>query len=118
MVKLTRRNVVRKAKCLPDDRFTIANGDEVDRLLSSEPELRGVVQDAADELATRFQDVRFCLDVIVDPEYGTDRQLFLGVASDGGPDETIETLRRFDREWWTHNVRRSRGLLVIDLCDE
>ena len=94
-----------------DTCIAVVDQADVDRLLQSEPDLRPLINEAAEQLRTRIPDARFELKVLIDPEY-VGEELFLGVATDLDEEEALD---RFDREWWVHNVRRGRGLLVIDL---
>jgi transcriptional regulator with XRE-family HTH domain len=91
---------------------------EVDRLLHKHPELKPILDEAANELTILSPDARLTLAALPDPEYGDAQQLFLGVSTDLPDDQAIEALRRFDQEWWVHHAGRTRGLLVIDLSDE
>lgn len=87
----------------------------VNRLLREQPELAGVVRQAADQLLSFIPDARLKLELLTDPDYGEDVQLFLGVSTRMHDNDALEALQHFDQEWWVHHVRRARGLLCIDL---
>lgn len=90
----------------------------VSRLLRKRPDLTALVSDAADELTRFIPDGRLRLELLSDPDYGDDDQLFLGVHTSLPDGEALEALGRFDQEWWVHNAGRAGGLLCIDLGDE
>ena len=90
----------------------------VTRLLREQPKLASIVTEAANQLINFIPDARLKLEVITDPDYGDGEQLFLGVSTSLDEAEALEALRRFDREWWIHHVRRTSGVLCIDLSDE
>lgn len=87
-------------------------------LLHKNPDLAPLVSEAADQLMRFIPDGRLILEMLPDADYGDSEQLFLGVRTRLQGDEALEALRRFDQEWWVHNVGRARGLLCIDLSDE
>ena len=99
------------------DRLAVVGRPAVNRLLREQPELAGIVRQAADQLATFIPDARLKLELLTDPDYGEGEQLFLGVATDMHESDALEALRRFDSEWWLRNIPRARGLLCIDLSD-
>lgn len=101
-----------------DSRVTGIDAPGVDRLLRDNPEVAALVAEAADQLGRFIPDARLSLEVLEDPDYGDDEQLFLGVATALQDGEAFEALQRFDREWWVHHARRGRGLLCIDLDEE
>jgi hypothetical protein len=86
-------------------------------LLRKNPDLLPLVEEAVDQLTRFFPDGVFRLEVLADPDYGGDDQLFLGVHTDLPEDAALEALGRFDRDWWVPNAPRSRGLIGIDLDD-
>lgn len=90
----------------------------VSQLLRAEPQLESLLLEAVDQIVNYIPDARLNLDLLTDPDYGDSEQLFLGVSTNLDNDEAMEALRRFDREWWVNHVRRSHGLLCIDLSDE
>ena len=99
-------------------RLVAIDRPRVSRLLREEPELATVVREAAEQLVSFIPDVRLNLELIGDPDYGEGDQLFLGVSTGLQDSDALKVLRRFDQEWWVHQVRRTHGLLCIDLSDE
>lgn len=95
--------------------LTAVDLPEVERVLREYPELATLVSEAADQLTKVIPDARFSLEVLADPEYEDDEQLFLGVSTGLQDSEAIEALRRFDLEWWVDHARLGGGLLCIDL---
>jgi hypothetical protein len=99
------------------DRLVVVNRPAVNRLLRDEPELAGVLREAAGQLVNFIPDARLKLELLADPDYGERERLFLGVSTRLYDGEALKALRRFDSEWWVHHVQRARGLLCIDLSD-
>lgn len=91
---------------------------ETNHFLLKHAELAPLVKEAVDHLRQIIPDSRPKLSLRVDPEYGDDEQLFMGISTSLPESEAIVALRRFDREWWVHNARRADGLLCIDLYQE
>jgi transcriptional regulator with XRE-family HTH domain len=98
--------------------LAIAGGKEIIARLEERPELELLIAEAAEQLRRLIPDARLRLSLSVDPDYGEDHQLFLGVSTHLSEAEALLALRRFDRNWWVHHVRRADGLLCIDLDDE
>jgi transcriptional regulator with XRE-family HTH domain len=104
-----------------DGRIAVVDEVNVRRLLRSEPDLLALINEAAEHLSRYFPDSNLRLKHMFEPE-GEEEELILGVLADYGvdvdqaADEAMDTLDRFDREWWFPNSRRSRGLLIIDLA--
>jgi hypothetical protein len=90
----------------------------VSRILRKDPKLAKLVSEAADQLVRFIPDARLSVELLPDPDYGDDEQLFLGVSTSLQDAEALQALRRFDQEWWVHHARRACGLLCIDLSDE
>lgn len=100
------------------DRLEVIDPPGVNRLLREEPELAALVAEAADQIGKFIPGAHMSLELLADPDYGDEEQLFLGVSTILQDGEALEALRRFDQEWWVHHVRRARGLLCVDLSDE
>ena len=98
-----------------DERITVVDEEDVRRLLSSEPDLLPLVNEAAEQLSRFIPDASLRLEYVVDPEYGEPEQLFLGAWTNLDMNEALKARRRFDQEWGVPNARRRRGLLIIDL---
>lgn len=99
-----------------DGRIAIVEADEVHRLLGAHPDLRAVINEAADQIVRFIPDARLSLELLIDPEYG-DEELLLGVETSLRGIESLDALERFDEAWWIPNVRRARGLFFINLRD-
>jgi transcriptional regulator with XRE-family HTH domain len=97
------------------ERIAVRDEPEVRRLLRAHPDLAPLIQEAADQIVQFIPDARLTLEVIIDPEYGDDEQLFLGAATSLQGLEALAALRRFDQGWWHQNARRARGLLLVDV---
>jgi len=55
------------------------------------------------------------LEVISDPEATDDRQLFAFIGTHLSPDKALDTLERFDEEWWLDVLDQAQGKLCIDI---
>ncbi|HEY3115815.1 MAG TPA: helix-turn-helix transcriptional regulator [Chloroflexota bacterium] len=94
----------------------VRDADDVTRVLGREAGLADLIADAADQLPHFFPDASATLEVVYDPEYEDDGQLFMGIRSSLPRREAFEVLDKFDKSWWLYNVRRANGLLIIDLA--
>lgn len=87
-------------------------------LLQEHPELDVLLDEAVEQIRRVIPEAHVKLELSPDPDYGEEQQLFLGISSDLSESEALLALRRFDQDWWVHEVRRANGLLCIDLNDE
>lgn len=102
---------------LSADRLVGIDEPDVRLFLRERPELAALVSEAAREVVSRFPDARLKIELLRDPEYNGDEQLFLGVSTQLEEEQALEALRRLDDEWWVHHAGRARGQLCIDLAD-
>lgn len=96
----------------------VRDPDDVIRVLGGDAGLADVIADAADQASRFFPDASFTLEVVYDPEYEDDGELFMGVKTSLPHRQAFEVLDRFDEKWWLSNVRRAHGLLGINLARE
>jgi transcriptional regulator with XRE-family HTH domain len=96
-------------------RLEVLDRPRVSRLLRENPDLEMLVSEAANRLVDYFPDARLTLQLITDPEYGEGEELLLGISTNLPDDDALESLRRFDEEWWVHHAPRASALLCIDL---
>src|SRR4051812_33660420 len=93
-----------------DDRITVVDEPDVCRLLSAEPGLAALINEAAEQLVRFIPDAVLRLEPVVDPEYeGDHEELLLSADTSLQPLDALAALRRFDDTWWIPNVRRARG---------
>jgi transcriptional regulator with XRE-family HTH domain len=97
-----------------DARITVADEENVRRLLRSAPDLAPLINEAAEQLTHYFPDARLQLRHMFEPE-GDEEELILGALTDLDVDEELAILDRFDQEWWFANGRRANGLLIVTL---
>lgn len=98
-----------------DDRITIVDVPDVQRLLQAAPDLIPLINEAANQLVRFIPDAGLRLEYMLDPDDGAYEHLYLGAWTSLGPLEGLAALGRFDQAWWLPNARRARGLLVIDV---
>src|SRR5205809_6984386 len=98
-----------------DGRLMIANESEVIGFVRERPELARLIAEASEQLRGTIPGAQLRLTLSSDPDYGDRPELFLGVWSQMSEDEALAALRRFDQNWWVHQVARADGLLCIDL---
>ena len=98
-----------------EEHFLAIDDSGISRILEEHPSLALLINEAASHLLGFIPDGRFKLELLTDPDFGDNEQLFLGVVTGLNEDQALEALQRFDQEWWVHNARQARGILCIDL---
>lgn len=98
------------------ERLQIHNQPTVAQLVQANPALGPLLREATEQIPRFFANAEMTLDVVYDPEYDDEGQLYLTVASHLPRSKAREELRRFDQDWWGPNVYRAEGLLCIDLA--
>lgn len=70
--------------------------------------------DIARELEAAFPDAPLFMEIVTDPEEGTEH-LLISAATDLPVREALDRLRRFDEAWWLANVDRAHGQVCVDI---
>lgn len=100
-------------------RLEVRNPGDVIRVLGREAGLADLIADAADQLPRFFLDARATLEVVYDPEYEDDGELFMGIRSSLPRPKAFRVMHdEFDQRWWLDNVGRADGHLIIDLAHD
>ncbi len=95
--------------------YTLRGREEVLRFIESHPFLLPLLLEAYNEIGNHFPRSQVFLEVATDPEAIVEDQLVLFVATDLPPDEAVDTLERFDRDWWLNALDQAQGKLCIDV---
>lgn len=97
----------------------VRDADDVIRVLGREMGLADLIADAADQLPRFFPDASGTLQVVYDPEYEDDGELFIGIKSSLPRPEAFRVMHdEFDERWWLENLARADGHLVINLAHD
>ena len=70
-----------------------------------------------DQIRNHFPFSQIFLQVMIDPEEADEGQLVVFIAADLSPDEVIERLGEFDRNWWLEALGHTRGKLCVHTVD-
>lgn len=89
---------------------------EVLRFLDVHPFLVPLLLEAYAKIGRYFEPYHeVFLEVISDPEATNDRQLFAFIGTRLSPDQALDSLERFDEEWWLDVLDQAQGKLCIDV---
>src|SRR4051812_5183614 len=92
-----------------DARITVVDHEDVSRMVSAEPDLVPLINEAAEQLSHFFPDASLHLRYAVDPDDGEYEELVLGASTDIDVLAALDALHRFDQAWWLANGRRANG---------
>jgi hypothetical protein len=96
--------------------FTFVSPSDVYAFLSDRPYLIPLLVDARKQISTYFgRGVPVYLEIVSDPEYSNDKQMFALVSTSKSPDEAFNALDRLDHDWWLAAGAQARGNLEIDV---
>jgi hypothetical protein len=73
-----------------------------------------LLYDIAYELQAVFPDAPLFMEVVPDPEEGTEH-LLISTAPDLPVKQALDRLRQFDEAWWLVNARRAHGQICVDV---
>lgn len=87
----------------------------VDRFLMSWPNIRVQLPYLVEAIGQVFayEGVRF--EVLDNPEAPDCPKLLVLISVDGKPEEALEKLRQFDKQWWLANRARFAGKVSVDI---
>jgi hypothetical protein len=89
---------------------------EVSRFLEDNPFLILLLLEAYGQIERYFGPYpQVFLEVVTDPEAPDDRELFALIYTGLTPDEALDGLDRFDRNWWLDASQTAQGKLCIDV---
>jgi len=89
---------------------------EVSRFLEDNPFLVLLLLEAYGQIDRYFGPYpRVFLEVVTDPEAPEDRELFALIYTGLTPDEALDRLDHFDRDWWLDASHTAQGKLCIDV---
>lgn len=89
---------------------------EVLRFLDVHPFLVLLLLEAYTKIGKHFGPYpQVFLEVVSDPEATDDRKLFAFIGTRLSPDEALDSLERFDEEWWLGTLDEAQGELCIDI---
>lgn len=89
---------------------------EVSRFLEDNPFLILLLLEAYGQIERYFEPYpQVFLEVVTDPEASDDHELFALIYTSLTPNEALDRLDRFDRDWWLDASRISQGKLCIDV---
>lgn len=96
--------------------YTFRRRVEVSRFLERHPFLVPVLWEAYSKFRNYFGSYpQVFLEVVTDPEAPDDYELFALICTSLTPDETLDRLDRFDRDWWLDASHAAQGKLCVDV---
>jgi hypothetical protein len=96
--------------------YTFRGRAEVSWFLEKYPFLVPLLMEAYSKFGNYFGPYpRAFLEIVIDPEVPDDRELFALVCTSLMPDEALDRLDRFDRDWWLDASQTTQGKLCIDV---
>lgn len=89
---------------------------KVSQFLEKFPFLARILVEAYGKFGNYFEPYpQVFLEIVTDPEAPDDHELFALIYTSLTPDEALDRLDRFDRDWWLDASRTSQGKLCIDV---
>ena len=89
---------------------------EVSRFLEDNPFLIQLLLEAYGQIGRHFRPYpQVFLETVTDPETPDDRELFALICTSLTPEEALDVLDRFDRDWWLDKSHTAQGNLCIDI---
>jgi hypothetical protein len=99
-----------------EQHYVFKDRDEVIGFIKNRPFLIPILTEAYSKIGSYFpESPQVFLEVVTDPEVPDDTQLVASVKTNLSPDEALERLDSFDREWWLQSMDRAKGELCIDV---
>ena len=96
--------------------YVFKDRDQVFSFLENHPFLVTLLLEAYSKIETYFPEYpQVSLEVIIDPEVPDDIQLVASIRVNLSPEEALERLDSFDRQWWLQSMDRAKGELCIDV---
>ena len=99
----------------PGGFYALRRPEEVLCYLRVNPFLLPLLVEAQDPIHKHFPQVTPFLDVVTDPEATEDSELVVSVPTALPPEEAMDRLAEFDRDWWLSALPRARAKLCITL---
>jgi hypothetical protein len=101
---------------LLDELYIFRRSMEVMSFIEDHPLLVPLLEEAYINIVRYFGPYpHVFLEVISDPEATNDRQLFAFIGTHLSPDQALNSLERFDEEWWLDVLDQAQGKLCIDI---
>lgn len=95
--------------------YTFRERPGVLRFLNKYPFLVSLLLEAHKKIGDYFPNSQVFLEVVTDPETINDHQLVTFIATNLVPDKAVDSLNRFDDDWWLDALDRAQGKLCINL---
>lgn len=110
-VTLSCREQIRSLQSL----YTFRKPSMVTQFLESHPFLIPLLFEACGQILRHFAPKPRFLEVVADSEAREDRELYALIETSLPPDEALERLDRFDKEWWLAAMDRAQCKLSFDV---
>ena len=96
--------------------YTFRRPPEVAEFLGENPFLVPVLFEAYPEIEKYFgRTAPVFLEVVTDPEAADDRELYALIGTRLSPEEALERLGQFDKDWWLRTLDRAQCKLCIHI---
>lgn len=87
---------------------------DTEQVMTTYPFLVPLIDEACTEIKRYFPQADIRLDIVTDPECG-EREAVLSILTTMDAEEAVNTLSRFDEEWWLERLPQAQGRLCITL---
>ncbi len=96
--------------------YTFRRHAKVSQFLEKFPFLAPLLVEAYSKFGNYFgPHPRVFLEIVTDPEAPDDHELFALIYTNLAPDEALDRLDRFDREWWLDASHKAQGRICVDV---
>jgi hypothetical protein len=97
-----------------ENQYIFKDRNQVTSYLENHSFLVSLLLEAYSKIETYFPEhPQVFLEVFIDPEVSDDTQMVASIKTNLSPDEALERLDSFDRQWWLPSMDRAKGELCI-----
>jgi hypothetical protein len=96
-----------------EDLYSFRNLEEAQSYLAQYPFIVHVLADAYSKIGSYFPQSPLSLEVMGGVEQGEEAQMVMFIGTSTTPDEALQTLNKFDDEWWLDVMDLVDGRLTI-----
>ena len=98
-----------------ENQFNMSNRDTISEFLVDRTFLAQLLLELPEKIPVCFPDSQLSLEIWNDPEIEDNAKLLALIRTKLDPEEALDVMESFDREWWIENRPRTQGELVIDV---
>ena len=95
--------------------YIVNDGNAVSHFLADRSYLIPILIELPARIRQYFDSAQLSLEVFVDPEVADYVKLLALINTELDPEQALDTMEKFDKQWWLKNKPRTQGELIIDV---